>query len=150
MALNSLVARVRSLGSEIGKFGAVGATAFFIDLSVFNALRFWWDESPLANKPLTCRAISAIVATTFAYIGNRWWTWRHRATAAVGREYLGFFLVNAAALVLGFLCLGFSNYVLGLHSAFADNTANVISIVGGTGFRFWAYRRYVFTKTLQS
>lgn len=138
-------ARIRAMLAEVGKFGTVGVTAFFIDLGLFNLLRFLWEDSPLADKPLTSRAVSATAATTFAYFGNRWWTWRHLAGSSVGREYAAFFLINGAALLLGFLCLGFSNYVLGLHSPLADNTANIVSIVGGTGFRFWAYRRFVFT-----
>ncbi|NBO46614.1 MAG: GtrA family protein, partial [Actinobacteria bacterium] len=39
----------------------------------------------------------------------------------------------------------FSNYVLDLHTPLADNTANVLSVAVGTAFRFWAYRRYVFS-----
>ena len=145
MGPRSLTARMRTLAAELSKFGTVGIAAFAIDMGLFNLLRFLWQDSPLADKPLTSRAISAVVATTFAYFGNRLWTWRHAASASIGREYTAFFLINGAALVLGFACLGFSNYVLGLHSPLADNTANVISIVGGTGLRFWAYRRYVFT-----
>lgn len=140
-----LTTRLRALAAEVSKFGTVGVMAFAIDMGLFNLLRFLWQDSPLADKPLTSRAISSVAATTFAYFGNRLWTWRHAASTSVGREYAAFFLINGAALLLGFLCLGFSNYVLGLHSPLADNTANVISIVAGTGLRFWAYRRYVFT-----
>ncbi len=147
MGPQSLSTRMRALATEASKFGTVGIAAFAIDMGLFNVLRFLWQESPLTEKPLTARAISAVAATTFAYFGNRLWTWRHAASASIGREYAAFFLINGAALVLGFACLGFSNYVLGLHSPWADNTANVISIVAGTGLRFWAYRRYVFTGT---
>ena len=42
-------------------------------------------------------------------------------------------------------CLGFTYYVLGLTSLFAQNIAgNVIGTGLGTLFRFWAYKRYVF------
>jgi putative flippase GtrA len=136
--------RLRAGAAEVGKFGVIGVVAFATDLGIFNYLRFIWDDSPISHKPLTCRAISVTIATTLSYFGNRWWTWRDRARTSMSREYLGFFLINAVALIIGFLCLGFSNYVLNLHTPLADNTANIVSIVGGTGFRFWAYRKYVF------
>ncbi|MBU6213162.1 MAG: GtrA family protein [Actinomycetales bacterium] len=130
--------------AELAKFGAIGAFAFAVDLGVFNLLRFWWDGSPIDHKPITCRVVSVTLATSISYIGNRWWTWRHLASSSVGREYITFFAVNAVALLLGAAFLGFSNYVLDLHSALADNTANILSVVAGTAFRFWAYRRFVF------
>ena len=45
-------------------------------------------------------------------------------------------------------CLAISHYALGFTSALADNiSANVIGLVLGTMFRFWAYRTYVFSET---
>lgn len=135
---------LRARVAELAKFGVIGIIAFAADLGVFNWLRFVWDDSPIAHKPLTCRAISVTLATTMSYLGNRWWTWRHLATTSVAREYTTFFAVNAVALLIGIVFLAFSNYVLNLHTPLADNTANILSVVVGTAFRFWAYRRYVF------
>lgn len=135
----------RSRFAELAKFGVIGIIAFTADLGVFNWLRFVWDDSPIAHKPLTCRAISVTLATTMSYLGNRWWTWRHLASTSVAREYTTFFAVNAVALLIGIVFLAFSNYVLNLHTPLADNTANILSVVAGTAFRFWAYRRYVFS-----
>jgi putative flippase GtrA len=126
------------------KFGVIGVIAFGVDLGIFNWLRFVWDDSPIAHKPLTCRAISVTIATTTSYLGNRWWTWRHLASTSVAREYTAFFAVNAVALVLGMVFLAVSNYMLDLHTPLADNTANILSVVAGTVLRFWAYRRFVF------
>jgi len=136
---------LRSRVAELAKFGVIGIIAFAADLGVFNWLRFVWDDSPIAHKPLTCRAISVTIATTMSYLGNRGWTWRHVATTSVAREYTTFFAVNAVALLIGIVFLAFSNYVLNLHTPLADNTANVLSVAVGTAFRFWAYRRYVFS-----
>ena len=42
--------------------------------------------------------------------------------------------------------LWFSHYVLGLTSPLADNiSANIVGLGAGSLFRFWAYRRFVFT-----
>lgn len=130
--------------TELAKFGTIGAIAFAVDLGLFNVLRFWWSDSPIGHKPITCRVVSVTVATTVSYLGNRWWTWRRHASRSIGREYAAFFAVNAVALLLGAAFLAVSNYLLGLHSLVADNTANVLSVIAGTAFRFWAYRKFVF------
>src|SRR5512139_443480 len=77
----------RRLGSEIAKFGTVGAMAFVIDVGLFNVLR----AGVLADSPLTAKTISVIVATAFAYVANRNWTYRDRARTGYGRETVLFF-----------------------------------------------------------
>ena len=89
--------------------------------------------------------VSVAVATTFAYFGNRFWTFRHRGRTNMGREYALFFLLNGVAMVIAVACLWVSHYLLGLDSALADNiSANVIGLALGTLFRFWSYRKWVF------
>ena len=141
--------RVRSslsvLAREVAKFGVVGLSAFIIDVGLFNLLMFAGGDGPLNDKPLTAKAISVIVATTFAYFGNRFWTFRHRGRTHMGREYLLFIALNGVAMMIALLCLWFSHYALGLDSVLADNvSANVIGLGLGTLFRFWSYRKWVF------
>ncbi|NBU30299.1 MAG: GtrA family protein [Actinobacteria bacterium] len=149
--MSAMYRRLRALihdsAAELIKFGAVGGVAFLTDLGLFQLLCHTWQGSPTFAKPITSRVISVIIATTVSYIGNRYWTWRHRATENLRREYLLFFIVNGAAMVLGVIFLGFSNYVLHLHGAGPDFVANVTGVVAGTAFRYWAYKRYVFTNT---
>jgi putative flippase GtrA len=87
VARPSLIDRLRgslsALYREIAKFGVVGAFAFVIDVGLFNLLMY---VGPLNDKPLTAKAISVIAATTFAYFGNRFWTFRHRGRTHMGRE----------------------------------------------------------------
>ena len=131
----------RRLGSEIAKFGTVGAIAFVIDVSLFNILR----AGVLSDSPLTAKTISVIVATAFAYVANRNWTYRDRARTGYGRETALFFATNAAALLISWACLAFTHYLLGLDSQLADNiSGNVIAVGLGTLFRFWVYRTWVF------
>jgi putative flippase GtrA len=148
----TLTARLRAsidvVYREMVKFGAVGAVAFVVDVGVFNLLRFGFlgFEGPLESKPLTAKAISAFIATIVAWLGNRYWTFRRRRRASRRREFLLFLLMNLAGLGIALLCLAFSHYVLGLRNALADNIAgNVIGLGLGTLFRFWAYKRFVFT-----
>ena len=145
----SLFARVYAsidvLYREVLKFGAIGAVAFVVDIGVFNLLRHEVVGN-LADKPLTAKTISVLTATVVAWLGNRYWTFRHRRRASRRREFTLFLLMNLGGLGISLACLGFSHYVLGLTSALADNIAgNVIGLGLGTLFRFWAYRQLVFT-----
>ena len=134
---------------EMLKFGAVGAIAFVIDFGVFNLLRtgLLAEPGPLAHKPLTAKCISVAVATVAAWLGNRYWTFRHRRRSAPHREFVLFVVMNGGGLLIALACLAFSHYVLDLRSALADNiSGNVIGLGLGTLFRFWAYRTLVFTE----
>jgi putative flippase GtrA len=149
---SSLFARAHSsmdvLYREIAKFGAVGAIAFVVDIGVFNLMRtgIIGGDHGLAEKPLTAKTISVLVATVVAWLGNRYWTFRHRRRASRKREFILFMVMNIGGLAISLACLSFSHYVLGLTSALDDNIAgNVIGLGLGTLFRFWAYRQFVFT-----
>ena len=142
----SLSIRLRGLVPEASKFLTVGAVAYVVDVGIFNLLRFAGDFAPLAGKPLTAKIISAIVATIVAYFGNKTWTYAHRAGQSATRELTLFFGLNGVAMVIAVLCLWISHYVLGLDSALADNiSANIVGVGLGTVFRFFTYRRFVFT-----
>lgn len=140
-----LHAQVERLVHEIAKFGVVGVIAFIVDIGLFNLLRGLSLGGPLADKPLTAKIISVTVATTFAYFGNRYWTFRHRARTSMRREYVLFFVLNGVGLLISVACLWFSHYALGFTSLLADNiSANFVGLGLGTLFRFWSYRKWVF------
>jgi len=129
------------LKNEVAKFGAVGLIAYVIDVSIFNLLL----NNSLSDKPLTSKAISAIVATTFAYFGNRFWTFRDRARTSYRKEYVLFVVLNGVGMGIQLTCLATSHYLLDFTSALADNiSGNGIGLVFGTLFRFWSYRKWVF------
>ncbi len=148
----SVVTRMRQsvdlLYREVVKFGAVGAIAFVVDTGVFNLLLHTSLGEPfnLDHKPLTAKTVSVLVATVVAWVGNRYWTFRHRRRASYRREFVLFGVMNAAGLAISLACLAFSRYVLKMDSPLADNiSGNVIGLGLGTLFRFWAYRTFVFT-----
>ncbi|MCE0536809.1 GtrA family protein [Kineosporia rhizophila] len=133
---------------EVMKFGAVGGVAFVVDTGVFNLLLHSavGEAVGLDHKPLTAKTISVLVATVVSWLGNRYWTFRHRRRASVRREFVLFGVMNGAGLAIALACLGFSRYILDLDSPLADNiSGNVIGLALGTLFRFWAYRTFVFT-----
>ena len=131
--------RLGHLVRELMKFGVVGGFAFVVDIGLFNLLLHATD------KPLTSKTISAVVATTVAYIGNRHWTFRRRERSGVRREYTLFFLLNGVGLVIALACLAISHYLLDFTGRLADNiAANGVGLALATTFRFWSYRRWVF------
>jgi putative flippase GtrA len=136
--------KVGHLLHEMAKFGVVGGVAFVVDVVVFNLLLFH-TSGLLHGKPVTAKAVSTIVATVVSYVGNRFWTFRHRESTGSAREYTLFFLLNGVGLLITEACLAFSHYVLGLDSQLADNiSANIVGVGLAMLFRFWAYRRWVF------
>ncbi|MDA9912943.1 GtrA family protein [Candidatus Nanopelagicales bacterium] len=141
--------KLQTLVHEMAKFGAVGVVALIVDVGLFNLL-LYLEASPLYDKPLSAKAVGVIAATTVAYFGNRFWTFRSRGSLPVGRGYLLFFALNAVAMLIAMSCLAISHYVLGLTGPLADNiSANVVGLVLGTLFRFWSYRRWVFPQLPQ-
>ena len=140
--LKNLIANLRN---ELGKFGVIGFIAFLIDLVIFNFLRFAGGEGVLFDRPLTAKVLSVLVATTFAFAGNRQWTFKERSRSTIRRQYTMFFVFNVIGMVIALSCLWISHYVLGYESALADNiSANFVGLILGTMFRFWGYHNWVF------
>ena len=141
--LLALYYRLSSLLREMVKFGVVGGVAFVVDVGLFNLVLHATD------KPLTSKTVSTVVATTVAYLGNRYWTFRRRSRSAVRREYSLFFVLNGVGLAIALSCLFVSHYLLGFTSTLADNiAANGVGLALGTAFRFWSYRHWVFPELL--
>jgi putative flippase GtrA len=130
---------------ELLKFGVVGAAAFIVDAGGYNLLVYGGGSGPLRNKPITATVISVSASVVVAWIGSRWWTFRHRQRVPVHHELTLFVLINAIGLLIAAACLGFSRYALGQDGVLADNIAKTVVGTGlATVFRFWAYRKYVF------
>jgi putative flippase GtrA len=141
---SGLRTRLRALVHELGKFGTVGGIAFAIDLAIFTVLRGTGVE------PLLAKTVSTAIATTGAFFGNRFWTWRDGQHTHMARQYTTFFVLNAIGLGIALACLSISHYGLGqiwpvLRSQFADTVSGqFVGTALGTMFRFWSYRRFVF------
>ena len=134
---------------ELIKFAIVGATTFVIDSAMFYTLKL----TVLEPKPVTAKIISGIVAVIASYILNREWSFRDRGGRERHHEALLFFGFSGVGVLLSMAPLWFSSYVLDLRvpavSLTMENIADFISafIIGNLlqmGFRFWAFRRWVF------
>jgi putative flippase GtrA len=141
--LRAILLRFESLIRELGKFGVVGAVTYVVDTAILVVLS-------AAVSPLLAKTLSTAVAGTAAFVGNRYWTWRDRPRSGLHREYALYLIFNVVGLGIGLACLGVSHYLLGrtwpvFTSRLADVvSANVVGMAGGTLFRFWSYRRFVF------
>jgi putative flippase GtrA len=125
---------------EAWRFGVVGATNVGINFVVFNALAL----TLFPSGELKANILATGFATTTSYLMNRGWTFRHRKTSRISREYVLFFLFNAVALGIELAVMGAAKYGLGLTSLLALNLAKAAGLGLGTVFRFWTYRTFVF------
>lgn len=140
--LDRLRGAIGILWREAAKFGIVGAVAFVVDMGGFNLLA----DGALSEKVTTAKLVSGAVATVVAWVGNRWWTFRHRHNRPVAHEVTLFFAVNGVGLAISAIWLAFTHYALGMDTRLQTNINAFIGIGLGTLFRFWAYRQVVFSR----
>jgi len=139
LTVPSLYSRVRPLLPELIRFGIVGGIGTVVDLGGAAVLHGKYHIEPLVAK-----AISTSVSTTFAYLGCRFWTFKHRENQDLRREALLFFVLNLAGLLIAELVVGFESYVLNRQGQLAYNAASLIGTGLGTVFRYFAYKKWVF------
>jgi putative flippase GtrA len=137
--LRDLYARFRVLIHEVAKFGVVGILAFFITIGGTNGLRYG-----VGLGPLTSVTIATVVATVFAFMGNKLWAFRHRNGSHWGRESVLFFVFNGIGLLIQLGVVAAVRYGLGLDDKLSYNVATIIGIGVATIFRLYCYRRWVF------
>jgi putative flippase GtrA len=129
--------RFQVLIHEIGKFGIVGIVATLITFAVQNALYGH-------TGPTTSVIVANAIATCFAYLGNRYWAFRHRKTANMGRETVLFVFFNVVGTLIQTAFVDFNHYALGNHDRLSLNIATIIGMVFATLFRLFCYRKFVF------
>jgi putative flippase GtrA len=134
---------------ELLKFGLVGGTTWVIDTAVFLLLK----NTVLIEKPLTAKVIAVLVATIVSYVLNREWSFRTRGGRERHHEAALFFVVSGIGVAVYSAPLAVSRYLLHLSvpevSLFTQEVADfvsgqVIGVLLGMAFRWWAFRRFVF------
>ncbi|MEV0845525.1 GtrA family protein [Streptomyces sp. NPDC049954] len=131
--------RLRRLGAEVAKFGAVGGAGVLVNLLTFNIVRHA-TSVPVVRASI----IATIVAIVFNYIGFRYFTYRDREKTGRTRELILFAAFSVVGLVIenGVLYLG--TYGFGLDTPLQSNVMKFVGIGVATLFRFWSYRSWVF------
>jgi putative flippase GtrA len=136
--IRDLYSRFRVLIHEIAKFGIVGVLAFVITIGLTNLL--------LSHglSPVMSTTIATIVATLFAFVGNRQWAFKHRRGKGLGREGLLFFFFNGIGLVIQDGFVAAVQHGLGRNDHLAVNIALILGVGVATLIRLYCYRRWVF------
>lgn len=129
---------LRDLTPELGKFGVIGAIGAVVDLGGASVLYGAYHLGPL-----TAKAISILAAAIVTYIGNRFWTFRHRVNQHWAREIILFIALNAVGLLIAEAVITFVHYGLGYRSTFAFTMASIAGTALGTIFRYFAYKKWV-------
>jgi putative flippase GtrA len=136
--LAGIYQRSKQLIHEGAKFLTVGLIGIGVTNLVFIPL-----AGPLGLGVLTSVTIATAVATVVTFLGNRYWSFRHREGAGTGREGVMFFILNGVGLLIQYAVLGFSTYGLDLTTKLEKVVALNLGIGLGTLFRFWSYRKWV-------
>jgi len=131
--------RFRVMIHEVTKFGIVGMLATVITLVGTNAL-----HSGAKLSPVMSTTIATIVATIFAFIGNRHWAFKHRRGERVGREGLLFVIFNGIGLLIQVGVVFVAQHGFGEHGTLALNVALIVGIGISTVFRLYCYHQWVF------
>jgi putative flippase GtrA len=129
--------RFRGLIHEVGKFGLVGIASTILTLGIQNVL--YGHVGPTTDV-----IVSNAVATCFAFVGNRYWAFRHRKTDNMKRETVLFVFFNVVGTLIQTAVVDTNHYLLGNHDRFSFNIATVIGIIIATLFRLYCYRKFVF------
>ena len=137
--IHDLYERFRVLIHEVAKFGIVGGLAFVLTIVLVNVFHSGAHLGPIAAVTL-----ANILATVFAFIGNKFWAFRHRKGSHWSRESFLFFVFNGVGILINDGVVAAVHYGLGLTGNLAFNAANLFGIGLATLFRLYSYRRWVF------
>jgi putative flippase GtrA len=141
--IRDVYARFRLLFHEVAKFGIVGGIGFVVQLGTTDGLHY----GPKVG-PSTAVVAGYIVATVVTFLGNKFWTYRHRTgNSGVARESAMFILLNVVGIVLQLAVVDLVTYGMDRKDPFSYNVALIIGIGLGTIFRLFTYRRFVFKST---
>jgi putative flippase GtrA len=137
--IRDLYARFRVLIHEVAKFGIVGVLAFVLTIVLVNVF-----HSGAGLGPIAAATLANVLATVFAFVGNKFWAFRHRRGSTWGRETLLFFFFNGIGILITDGVVALVHYGLGYTDNFSYNAANIVGIGLATLFRLYCYRRWVF------
>ncbi|MGO8959173.1 MAG: GtrA family protein [Streptosporangiaceae bacterium] len=136
-SVRGLYERFRHLIHEGAKFLIIGAIGTVVTFGVANAL-----QGIGRYKAVT---IATILATFVTYLGNRYWTFKHRQSQGTTRDSIAFFVLNGIGLLIYYGCIGLTDLAGLGKSKLWYNVALIVGTGLGTLFRFWSYRKWVWT-----
>jgi putative flippase GtrA len=132
-----LYQRFRLLIHEGFKFLVVGGIGTVLTIALAVALHGLGEYVAVT--------IATIAATIFTFLGNRYWTFGHRQGQGATQEGVVFFVLNGVGLLIYYACIWIMHGLIGLDGRFWYAVALVVGTGLGTLFRFWSYRKWVWT-----
>lgn len=87
--------------------------------------------------------VATIAGAAVTFLGNRYWSFRHRQARGTAHETLMFVLLNAIGLLIYYGCIWILQDLIGLGGKIWYTVALVLGTGLGTVFRFWSYRKWV-------
>jgi len=136
--VNTVYRRFQLLIHEGAKFLVIGGIGFVVTIGGADILHF-----DVGLGKYTSITVATIIATVVTFIGNRYWTFRHREGKGTSHETVMFFVLNGVGLLIQYACIGMIQDVMGLQGKLWYTVANLIGTAIGTLFRFWSYRKWV-------
>ena len=133
-----IIGGFRHLIREIAKFGVVGGLGFIVTLVGFNVCHF-----DLKLGLFTSNAIATIAAAIVTFLGNKYWTFRHRTGHGTQRETVMFIVMNGVGMLIQYGAVWIAKNGFGVTDRYLLNLAYLFGIGVATLFRFWSYRKWV-------
>ncbi|MFC6712873.1 GtrA family protein [Branchiibius cervicis] len=136
--------------SRLVRFAVIGLLGLITDVGGFNVLRYLGPDGHgvMYHYVLGAKFISSTLGVVVAWLGNRYWVFPDTRRDKLHHEFVAFTVVCMIGVAISLVCLWISHYLMGLTSQLDDNvSANVIGLVLATAFRYWGYKRFVFTGT---
>jgi putative flippase GtrA len=134
----TLYKRFQQLIHEGAKFCVIGGVGAIITLGGADIL-----HNHLGVGKYTAVTISTLVAVVVTFVGNRYWTFRHRSGKGTTHESVMFFVLNGVGLLIQYACIWLVTDGFGRTGPLWYDFANFLGLVFGTLFRFWSYRKWV-------
>jgi putative flippase GtrA len=131
---------LRRLANEMAKFGVVGIVGVVIQMVALTALL-----GVMPGATVRANIIATLIAIGANYIGYRYWVYRDADAKTRAHEITLFLIFSGIGLVIQNAVLYALTYGLDMHSKSVALLFTMVGIGVATGFRFWAYRTFVFT-----
>ncbi|MBX4198389.1 GtrA family protein [Candidatus Parcubacteria bacterium] len=122
------------------KFAIIGVFNTFVDFAIYYTLtRHTAFFDVATSMKYVANAISFIIATTFSFFANRWWTFERKDKATIG-EAARFYSTTLSGLVLNIILLAVLIRVFSIHDLIAKVFATIVTVFWNFLFKkFWVF-----------
>lgn len=134
------------------KFAMIGFMNFFIDIGILNLLMFASGRSAGIHYTVF-KAISFLVAVTFSYFFNKYWTFRDKSKAQQVRQFSQFLFVSVIGMIINVTTASTIVNYIAPQIRFITLTGKIwgnLGAVGGSaigliwnfiGYKFWVFKK---------